>query len=75
MLNISSSKWAVFLLTRKGVLWLAGCRVPAAASDSSGIDAEGQKLVGVKVVEGAQVWQAQEQFGKKRAVVRAAMGY
>lgn len=42
--------------------------------DSSGIDTEGQQLVGVKVVEGAQVWKTQEQFRKEGVVVGTATG-
>lgn len=42
---------------------------------SSRVDAEGQQLVGVKAVEGAQIWQAQEQLRKERVVVRTTAGH
>ena len=38
----------------------------------SGVDAESQQLVGVLVVEGAQVGQTQQQLGEEGAVVWAA---
>lgn len=44
------------------------------ASPRSGVDAERQQLVGVLVVQRAQVRQAQQQLGEERAVVRPAAG-
>lgn len=45
------------------------CSVTEAAR--SRIDAKGQQFVGVQVVEGAQVWQAQEKLGEEGGVIWA----
>lgn len=37
----------------------------------SRVDAKGQKFVGVQIVEGAQVWEAQEEFGEEGGVIWA----
>lgn len=37
----------------------------------SRVDAEGQQFVRVQIVEGAQVWQAQEEFGEEGGVIWA----
>lgn len=39
--------------------------VLAVGTDSLWVNAEGQQLVGVEVVEGAQVWEAKEKFRKE----------
>lgn len=36
----------------------------------SGVDVEGQELLGVLVVECPEVWQTQQEFGEERAVFR-----
>ena len=40
----------------------------------SRVDAKGQQFVGVQVVEGAQVRQAQEEFGEEGSVIWASAG-
>lgn len=37
----------------------------------SRVDAKGQQFVRVQIVEGAQVWQAQEEFGEEGRVIWA----
>lgn len=40
----------------------------------SRVDAKGQQFVGVQIVEGAQVWQAQEEFREEGSVVWTTLG-
>ncbi len=40
----------------------------------SRVDAKGQQFVGVQIVEGAQVRQAQEEFGEEGGVIWATAG-
>lgn len=51
-----------------------GVPVGCGSSRPLEVDAEGQQFVGVQVVEGAQVGQAQQQLGEEGAVVRATAG-
>lgn len=40
----------------------------------SRVDAKGQQFVGVQIVEGAQVWQAQKEFREEGSVIWTALG-
>ncbi|KAG7228327.1 hypothetical protein INR49_009191 [Caranx melampygus] len=40
----------------------------------SRVDAKGQQFVGVQIVEGAQVWQAQEEFREEGGVFWTTLG-
>ena len=50
------------------------CVCACACDPRSGVDVEGQQFVGVQVVEGAQVGQAQQQLGEEAAVPGVSAG-